>query len=226
MMDAVLGPGHVLGHEAKLPRAPETVGEFGVDAVLQPDHERVKVRGGPEAQQRETGVLVLGGEGAGGAEEVVERRGDLEEGLHLHAVREDAQVDVKVSAVATGFFGRHGASGGSGRVAVLDDARFVQPGDDGSGRDVPLEGIVVAVSGPVPVGIPFFKDLLVYEFVARVRSAIREMIGPLGLLDNQGIFVQDAQFGIVKGGWEEQGHHSTSLQHVWSGAAMLVRMYP
>ena len=129
-----------------------------------------------------------------------EGRRHLDGGFHLQVVIQDAEVEVQVSAgVAAGFSGGHGAAGAARCVGVLDDARFVEFGDDGSGDDVPFERVVGHVFGAFLVGVPFFEELFVYEFIALVRPAIWWVFEALGLVDDEGVFVRDAGFGFEEG---------------------------
>ena len=61
MMHRPLRARHVLGDELPRPASTQLVEEGELVALFEPEHERVEVRGGPDAQEGEAGVGVLAG---------------------------------------------------------------------------------------------------------------------------------------------------------------------
>lgn len=75
-----------------------------VVALVEAEHQRVEVRGGPDAEDGEAGAGVFGGEEAdGGAEGGGRDAGVLENGGQDDGVDSAAEVEVEVFRVAVGF---------------------------------------------------------------------------------------------------------------------------
>jgi hypothetical protein len=113
---------HVLGNELELPAASTVVEERAHAALVVPEHERVEVWGGPEAEDGELSGCVRAVEGFDFAQEevAVEGRGVLEMRDGAAGRDELAVIDVEVHGASRLGFGGCDARGFATEIAADD----------------------------------------------------------------------------------------------------------
>lgn len=155
-----------------------------------PDHERVEVWGGPEAERGEAGSSVVFREFVHLTHQPVFGWGVSYLFRERYFRLDESEINVKVSLAGRTGGDSHGFAGGVlfGQKGRADDTGFVEPSDDGPDGGVPVCWIVVDWVRP-EVCIEFVPEAFGLFGIASMGTGWGRLEGAFALVQEKGVFM-------------------------------------